>query len=278
MNTSIMTTPELTTTQLQAMLGEKYPRDRYALFFDVPDNVGTNAHRRADAIAVGCWRSVGHLIDGFELKVSRSDWLRELASVTKADPFLERCDRWWLVTSSPTIAKLEELPACWGWMAVTKGGLRVQKPAPRLPQPDSDRVHRLFMIGILRKLQDDLTRGPEVAAIMQAAHEKREEEIEQRVKSRTEYDQRRVLQLQATLKKFEEKSGLKVEDWRLGNVAELVKAVDQMKSFGGAYWDQVAQTLLQQERSLSKLLEEVHQARAQIGEQLQQLQPLERQS
>src|ERR1700734_3267187 len=93
---------KLTTAALQDLLAAKYPRDRYALFFDVPDNVGTNQRRRADAIAVGCWNSVGHLVEGFELKVSRSDWLREVASVNKADPFIERCDRWWLVTSSPT--------------------------------------------------------------------------------------------------------------------------------------------------------------------------------
>jgi hypothetical protein len=257
---------EVNTPTLQAMLAEKYPRDRYALFFDVPDNVGTNQHRRADAIAIGCWRSVGHLIDGFELKISRSDWLREVASVTKADPFVERCDRWWLVTSSTTIAKAEEIPACWGWMAVTKGGLRVQKPAPRLPQPDADRVHRLFMVGILRKLQEDLTKAPEVAQILEAARAKREEEIEQRVKWRTQHQGDQLTKLQARVAKFETDSGLKIDDWRLGNVAKLAKVMDDLSSGGAAAWDKVATTLEHQENTLGHLIECVRLARAEIRE------------
>jgi hypothetical protein len=255
----------LTSGDVGTLLAEKYPRDRYALFFDVPDNVGTNAHRRADAIAIGCWRSVGHLIDGFEIKVSRSDWLREVGLVTKADPFIERCDRWWLVTSSPAIAKLEEIPACWGWMAVTKGGLRVQKPAPRLPQ-QSEQVHRLFMIGILRKMQEDMTRAPEVRQIMESERAKIAEKIDQEVKWRTDRNQRRVDELQAKVNKFEAESGLKIDDWRLGNVAKLAKAIDEMSTYDGGHWRKVAETLSQQENTLRNLLECVQFAREQIGE------------
>lgn len=255
-----------TTGALQDLLAQKYPRDRYALFFDVPDNVGTNAHRRADAVAIGCWRSVGHLIEGFELKVSRSDWLREVATVNKADPFLERCDRWWLVTGSPAIAKPEEIPACWGWMAATKNGLRVQRPAPRLPQSEPDRIHRLFAVGILRKLQEDLTKAPEVAQLLSAARESREAEIEQRVKWRTEHNTRRVAELEARITKFETQSGLKIDDWRLGNVATLAKAIDDLSTLGGQHWDKVAETLEQQENTLGHLIECVRLARSAIRE------------
>lgn len=259
---------EITTGALGAMLAEKYPRDRYALFFDVPDNVGTNQHRRADAIAIGCWKSVGHLIDGFELKVSRSDWLREVASVAKADPFIERCDRWWLVTASPAIAKVEEIPACWGWMAATKGGLRVQKPAPRLPQPDADRVHRLFMVGILRKLQEDMLKAPEVRQMLEAAHKKREADIEQRISMRLERYERELKQLRDKVVKFETDSGLKLEDWRLGNVAKLAKAIDDISTLGGESWDKVASTLERQEETLGHLIECVRLARSAIRERV----------
>lgn len=257
---------DINTPALQAMLAEKYPRDRYALFFDVPDNVGTNQQRRADAIAIGCWRSVGHLIDGFELKISRADWLREVASVTKADPFVERCDRWWLVTGSTAIAKAEEIPACWGWMAVTKGGLRVQKPAPRLPQPDVDRVHRLFMVGILRKLQADMTKTPEVAQMLEAASKKREEEIEWRIKLRTQSQADQLARLQAKVSKFETDSGLKLDDWRLGNVAKLAQAMADLSTGGAKSWDKVATALEHQENTLGHLIECVRLARATIAE------------
>lgn len=259
--------PKITTGDLMDKLVEKYPRDRYALFFDVPDAVGTNQQRRADAIAIGCWRSVGHSIDGFELKISRSDWLREVQLVAKADPFIERCDRWWLVTSSPDIAKLEEIPACWGWMALTKGGLRVQRPAPRLPT-EAKTIDRLFAIGILRKLQEDLTKAPEVAQIMSTAQAKMAERIDQEVKWRTERNQRRVDELQAKVTKFEAESGLKIDDWRLGNVAKLAKAIDDMSTYGGAHWTKVAETLSQQENTLRHLLECVQFAREQVGERV----------
>jgi hypothetical protein len=256
----------INTPKLQRLLADKYPRDRYALFFDVPDNVGTNAHRRADAIAVGCWKSVGHMIEGFELKVSRSDWLREVASVTKADPFIERCDRWWLVTSSPAIAKMEEIPACWGWMAVTKGGLRVQRPAPRLAQDNPNYIHRMFAVGILRKLQEDMTKAPEVAQMILAAHEKREAEIEQRVKWKTEHNARRVTELEGRIAKFEAESGLKIDDWRLGNVAKLAKAIDDLTTLGGSNWDRIGHELAAQEKTLGHLIECVQLARAAIKE------------
>lgn len=258
---------KITTDVLEVKLAEKYPRDRYALFFNVPDAVGTNANRRADAIAIGCWRSVGHSIDGFELKVSRSDWLREVGQVRKADPFVERCDRWWLVTSSPDIAKLEEIPACWGWMALTKGGLRVQRPATKLPG-DPKYIDRLFAIGILRKMQEDMTRAPEVRQIIEAAQAKREEEIEQRVKWRTEHNNRRREELEHKIAKFEEQSGLKIDDWRLGNVAKLAKAIDEMTEYGGEHWGKVAAALAQQENTLVNLLECVRFAREQVKERV----------
>lgn len=257
--------PKITTADVEDLLAQRYPRDRYALFFDVPDNVGTNAHRRADAVAIGCWRSGGHLIEGFEIKVSRSDWLRELAQVTKADPFVERCDRWWLVTGAPGIAKAEEIPACWGWLSVSKGGLRVQKPAPRLPQADT-RVPRLFLIGILRKFQDDLTKSPEVAQILKRAAEVRDEEIERRVRWKTERNDRRTAELEAKVQRFEAESGLKIDDWRLGNVAKLAKVIDELSTYGGKSWDKVADTLAREEETLVNLLECVRLARREVGE------------
>ena len=89
------------------------------------------------------WGSSGRLIQGYEVKASRSDWLRELKQTEKSDPFTSRCDRWWLITGSQDIAKLEEIPACWGWMSATAHGLRVQKPAPDLGReraPDGSAV------------------------------------------------------------------------------------------------------------------------------------------
>lgn len=252
--------PSLTTAELQDHLAAKYPRDRYALFFDVPDNVGTHQRRRADAIAVGCWNSVGHLIEGFELKVSRADWLRELKSVNKADPFIERCDRWWLVTASPAIAKVEEIPACWGWMAYGKGGLRVQRPAPRLPQHKPEEIGRLFAVGLFRKMQDDLLNSPEVQRVIKEKRDEVEKRIEEQVTYRTQHNNRRVEELQKVIDKFESESGIKLAEWKYGHVGKIVKSISDL-SYGGDGLTAVAQELARQEDVLNRMLENIREAR-----------------
>lgn len=255
---------KLKTHELQSLLSAKYPRDRYALFFDVPDNVGTNARRRADAIAIGCWSSVGRLIEGFELKVSRSDWLREVANVSKADPFIERCDKWWLVTASPSIAKLDEVPACWGWMAATKNGLRVQRPAAKLPHDDT-KIDRLFAIGLFRKMQDDLLASPEVRQAVEAVRANNEKEVEHRVQQATQRNERRASEAVAKLEKFEKESGIDLDDWRLGNIGALVRAIADL-SYGDGL-SAVAKEFERQEKALTELLDGVRKVRETMNTQ-----------
>jgi hypothetical protein len=93
--------------------------------------------RTADALVVDLWPSSGHVIHGFEVKVSRSDWLTELKDPEKAEAFKPYCDYWWLVTPTADIVR-DDLPAGWGHMAVTGSGtiggpaLRARVTAPRL--------------------------------------------------------------------------------------------------------------------------------------------------
>src|SRR3546814_14292373 len=77
--------------------------------------------RTVDALAVDLWPSSGHLIHGFEVKVSRGDWLTALRDPEKAEAFKPYCDCWWLVVSDPEIVR-DDLPEGWGVMAeVGKG-------------------------------------------------------------------------------------------------------------------------------------------------------------
>lgn len=141
----------LTAGDVNQMLWNKYTeKGEYVVLFDVPNIVGIRQERRCDAIAIGMWGSTGRLIHGFEVKVSRGDWLREVKDVSKADPFIEQCDRWWLVTGDLSVAKPEEIPAAWGWMNATKTGLRIQRPAQPLPQ-DETRIRRLWAFALIRR-------------------------------------------------------------------------------------------------------------------------------
>lgn len=88
--------------------------------------------RTADALVVDLWPSSGHLIHGFEVKVSRSDWLTELKDPDKAEAFKPYCDRWWLVVPDATLVR-DDLPAGWGLLALgSDGRLRVRTRAPKL--------------------------------------------------------------------------------------------------------------------------------------------------
>ena len=86
----------------------------YITLEEVRDATGFDGHRTADAIAVSLYRSRGKAIWGFEMKVSRSDWLHELKQPEKAESIMRYCDYWALVVPNKDIVKPGELPATWG--------------------------------------------------------------------------------------------------------------------------------------------------------------------
>ena len=106
-------------SHIKALLRNRYPIDEWALAFEVAPETGGGT-RRADAVAMNMWRSRGHAIHGFEFKVSRSDWLRELKDPSKADAVAQYCDYWWLVVDGDHILKENELPEGWGLLTVTR--------------------------------------------------------------------------------------------------------------------------------------------------------------
>lgn len=125
---------------IREALRRNYSGQESAIVFEVPNGLasGRNNSGRAsfaDAIVCNMWRSRGFEMEGFEIKVSRSDWQRELQMPTKAEGHFERCDRWWLVTPhhGTPIARPEEIPGPWGWQVVQANGtLATMKKAPKL--------------------------------------------------------------------------------------------------------------------------------------------------
>lgn len=99
---------------------------------------------RIDFLAVACWQSDSYVVHGYEIKVSRSDWLRELKSPRKADMSMGRCDHWWLAAPAG-ILKPGELPEGWGYVEISESGrARAKEKAPAL-RPPMDR--RLYLPG-----------------------------------------------------------------------------------------------------------------------------------
>lgn len=104
---------------------------RYAVAAQVRSRAGFDARRTADFVAMDLWPSARLTLHGHEVKVSRSDWLRELKDPSKAAEFVPYMNCWWVVVSDARIVREGELPGDWGLMAMRGSLLTVVKKAPR---------------------------------------------------------------------------------------------------------------------------------------------------
>ena len=104
---------------------------KYIALTQVASSTG-GATNIADVMILGAWHSSGNELEGFELKVSRADWLNEVKRPEKCLPSKQYCHRWWLVITDAAMVKEGELPDDWGMMVVVNGQLKVVKKAPQL--------------------------------------------------------------------------------------------------------------------------------------------------
>lgn len=210
------------TDQLLELLRKKYPTDRgaFAFFENIADATGTRASRWADALVMSLWPSRGLTMTGFEVKASRSDWMRELADPSKAEAVMRFCDHWYLVVADASIVQPDELPATWGLMRLDGRRLVTSKPAPKLePEP----MDRAFIASILRhafefderrarrhgeeRYREGIEKGKDVAATNEKAL------------------QRDLDDLQKSIAEFEERSGVRIDRWDGGRIGAAVQEV-----------------------------------------------------
>lgn len=84
--------------------------EQWVFLRQVPNGPLATKTRTADAMAMGCWGSTGIEMHGYEIKISRSDWLSEIQDIKKAEQNSKFCHYWWVATPEG-IAKVEECPA-----------------------------------------------------------------------------------------------------------------------------------------------------------------------
>lgn len=104
---------------------------RYVVAEQVKSDGWWDARRTADFIAVDLWKTGRYEIHGHEVKISRSDWLRELKEPSKAAEFAAHVNRWWIVVPDASIVRDGELPLSWGLLVLGPSGFVVARKAPR---------------------------------------------------------------------------------------------------------------------------------------------------
>jgi hypothetical protein len=113
---------------------------RYVLGFEVRNQAGFGGYngprlRTCDLIVMDTWESGPLRLIGHELKVTRSDWVREMADPDKSAAFIETVAEWWLVVADRKIVRDGELPEGWGLLAAAGSQLRAVVQPTRKPQP-----------------------------------------------------------------------------------------------------------------------------------------------
>jgi hypothetical protein len=120
----------MTEGDITQLLRAKYRGRDWAFLAQVPNGTGTHKSRTCDGMAMSLWPSKGLHLHGFEIKVSRGDWLAEIQQPEKSEAFIRYCHYWWIVAPAGVV-KLDEVAGNWGVQEVTKQGdkLRVTKAA-----------------------------------------------------------------------------------------------------------------------------------------------------
>lgn len=238
------------TGDLLAMVAAKYS-EAHAFFTNVADGTGTARSRLADGLAVSLWPSRGLEVEGFELKVSRGDWLRELKAPAKAEAVCRYCDRWWVVTADKDVIKDDELPPTWGWMFASGNGLRIGVKAPKLsPVP----LDRCFVAAIARRA---IEQGAAAKQIDKAREEGKEIGRNERA-----YELKNLRELAERVKAFEKASGIVLDPsnymsrftWK--DPTQIGAAVLSVLGEG----EEIAKNMREIQRAAQQVLEIVNQA------------------
>ncbi len=197
-----------TASEVLAALAARYPAPQFAFLPQVADSTGS-VGRTADAIAMSLWPSRGLELIGFEIKVNRADWLRELKQPEKAESILRFCDRWYIAIPHQGIVGPGELPPTWGLIETAGGRARVTTEAPKL---EASPLSRRFLAAVLRRVDAVRPDRKMLAEAEKKARDHARDEVAAEAK-----------RLRGAVEKFEAAAGVRLEDWRATEIGEAVR-------------------------------------------------------
>lgn len=211
---------KLTAGDVMAALARRYKAPEFALLSQVGNGTGYGVNRWADAMAMSLWPSRGLDLHGFEIKVYRSDWQRELRKPEKADEIALYCDFWW-VAATPGIVKPDEMPAPWGLLELDGRGLVTVKPAERRNGPDA--IDRTLLAALLRRASGDMVPRLAIASKLETARNEGREAAEDHHRIMADSAARAETAAVNAIREFEAASGVRISEYSAGDQGRAFK-------------------------------------------------------
>ena len=205
---------KLTEKDLEFYLAQRYCQPEWAFFPQVRSSTGS-ANRIADGIAMNMYRSRKYEIHGFEIKVSRTDWLNELKKPQKAEEIFNYCDKWWLVVSDKDIVQKGELPKGWGLMVVRGKGLVAKIKAEYVK---AEVIDYGFIASLLRSASANLVLRDSIKQQLDDAWDRGEKSQKYKIESAISNAER----YKKIIETFEEAAGVKIDEYYGNQEAEKV--------------------------------------------------------
>jgi hypothetical protein len=185
---------------------------------------GTGYQRRtvrtADALVLSVYPSRGLWFAGIEIKVSLSDWKRELADASKAAEIQKWCHYWYVAAPAGVIPQ-GELPETWGLIecrATSSGdSASVVVKAPRLQAVPPDAC---FVCSVLRQAAECSVPRAEI-----------EQLAEKRAEEKVRYSNRELDNLRERVDDFRKQTGINIHDrWHYGDISAAVRLIREAGS------------------------------------------------
>lgn len=213
--------------QVEHAVRERYANSGNIVLSQVRNGVGfERSPRTADMLIVSTWPSRGLYAEGIEIKVSRSDLLKELSNPAKAEAIAKYCVRWHIACPEGLTDGVE-IPETWGVLSIdSKLKASVARQAKTLEPIPMDTV---FVCSVLRRFSESYCPlaqlEPRIAAEKEAAIKNARAQVESRLKS-----------LEKAISEFKENSGIDLLDkwghpsFELRSIAKAVKMIVAMGS------------------------------------------------
>lgn len=218
------------------ILRQKWGGKEYAFLPQVRNQTGyAKRVRTADAIAMSLWPSRGLHLHGFEIKVSRSDWLHELKQPEKAEEIARFCHYWWLAARDVDIVKPGEVPPTWGFVVVSTGKPKVIQ-SPMLNKgaqvPTIEFVASLFRA--MQECSPFIERDKAVDDAKNAGWQEGKAWQEEQSAKEVKHANEKREAVEKCISEFESASGLTINDpwWKDGRARKIGRAVQHVMRLG----------------------------------------------